>query len=70
MLTFPAVKTVLIVTCVVCSFRQGYKQPKAFIVSQGPLTTTCSDFWKMIYDRKCAAIVMLSHLREGGEVGQ
>ena len=27
---------------------QGYKQQKAFIVAQGPMESTCRDFWKMI----------------------
>ena len=47
---------------------QGYKQQKAFIIAQGPLESTCTDFWKVVYDRKCGAIVMLSQLTEGGEV--
>eukprot|EP00731_Ephydatia_muelleri_P019064 Em0011g1104a len=44
---------------------KGYKQQKAFIIAQGPLKTTCRDFWKMVCDRKCRAIVMLSQLEEG-----
>ena len=47
---------------------QGYKQQKAFIIAQGPMESTCRDFWKMIYDRQCGAIVMLSRLREKGKV--
>ena len=43
---------------------QGYKQQKAFIIAQGPMDTTTRDFWKMVYDRKCGAIVMLSRLNE------
>ena len=43
---------------------QGYKQQKAFIITQGPMDTTTRDFWKMVYDRKCGAIVMLSKLSE------
>ena len=53
-----------------CMFSpQGYKQPKAFIIAQGPMSSTCEDFWKMVYDRKCGAIVMLSNLQENREVG-
>jgi protein tyrosine phosphatase len=48
---------------------QGYKQQKAFIIAQGPLKSTCRDFWKMVSDRKCGAIVMLSQLQEEGKVG-
>eukprot|EP00731_Ephydatia_muelleri_P019083 Em0011g1123a len=47
--------------------KSGYKQQKAFIIAQGPLKSTCRDFWKMVCDRKCGAIVMLSQLEEGGK---
>ena len=47
---------------------QGYKQKKAYIIAQGPLENTCRDFWKMIYERDCCAIVMLSGVAEGGQV--
>ena len=46
---------------------QGYKQHKAFIIAQGPLKSTVRNFWKMIYDRKSAVIVMLSDLVERGK---
>ena len=46
---------------------QGYKQKKAFIIAQGPMETTVRNFWKMIYDRKCAVVVMLSDLVERRE---
>ncbi len=48
--------------------RQGYKQKKAFILTQGPLTNTCRDFWKMVYDRNCGVIVMLTGIFEEEEV--
>ena len=47
---------------------QGYKQQRAFIITQGPMKSTCRDFWKMVCDRKCGVIVMLSDLVEGGQV--
>ena len=28
------------------------------------MDTTTRDFWKMVYDRKCGAVVMLSKLSE------
>ena len=47
---------------------QGYKQQRAFIIAQGPMQSTVRDFWKMVYDRKCGVIVMLSDLVEEGKV--
>ena len=46
---------------------QGYKHQRAFIIAQGPLQSTVRNFWKMIYDRKSAVIVMVSDLIEGGQ---
>ena len=46
---------------------QGYKHKRAFIIAQGPMQNTMRNFWKMIYDRKCAVVVMVSGLVEGGE---
>ena len=48
---------------------QGYKQQKGFIIAQAPMKSTCQDFWKMVYERECGVIVMLSDLVESGEVG-
>ena len=34
------------------------------------MKSTCRDFWKMVYERECGVIVMLSDLVENGEVGK
>ena len=34
------------------------------------MKSTCRDFWKMVYERECRVIVMLSDLVENGEVGR
>ena len=47
---------------------QGYKQYKRFIIAQAPMKNTCQDFWKMVFERECGLIVMLSDLLENGEV--
>ena len=47
---------------------QGYKHHKAYIIAQNPLPLTVRNFWKVICDRKCAVVVMLSQLKENGEV--
>ncbi|XP_064386419.1 uncharacterized protein LOC135334961 isoform X2 [Halichondria panicea] len=48
-------------------FVNGYKHQKAYIIAQNPLNSTVRNFWKMIYDRKCAAVVMLTPLSENGK---
>ena len=47
---------------------QGYKQYKGFIIAQAPMQFTCRDFWKMVYERECGVVVMLSDLVENGKV--
>ena len=51
------------------SFGCSYRQKHAFIIAQAPLEETCRDFWKMVYERECGVIVMLSGLVEEGQVG-
>ncbi|XP_064386156.1 uncharacterized protein LOC135334774 isoform X2 [Halichondria panicea] len=48
-------------------FAHGYKHQKAYIIAQNPLDSTVRNFWKVIYDRKCAAVVMLTPLSENGK---
>ena len=43
---------------------QGYKQKKAYIIAEGPMESTTRNMWKLIYDRKCGVVVMLSDLLE------
>jgi len=50
------------------SFIDGYKQKAAFIATQGPMENTVSDFWRMVWERECRSIVMLTALSESGRV--
>ena len=51
-----------------CTLIQGYKQKKAYIIAEGPMESTTRNMWKLIYDRKCGVVVMLSNLLEDGMV--
>ena len=50
---------------------QGYHKLEAYIATETPLTATVENFWKMVWEQKCATIVMLSqessHEGENGE---
>ena len=44
---------------------QAYKQKKAYIIAE---SSTVRNMWKVICDRKCRAVIMLSDLIENGMV--
>ncbi|XP_028968340.1 tyrosine-protein phosphatase 10D [Galendromus occidentalis] len=44
----------------------GYNSPREFIVTQGPLHSTRDDFWRMVWEQNCRAIVMLTRCVEKG----
>ena len=47
---------------------QGYHCRRAYIATQGPLPDTAEDFWRMVWEQKCATIVMLTKHKEGGRI--
>ncbi|KAF7495092.1 Tyrosine-protein phosphatase 10D [Sarcoptes scabiei] len=44
----------------------GFKSPREFIVTQGPLHSTKDDFWRMAWEQNSRAIVMLTKCNEKG----
>lgn len=42
------------------SFIDGYRQPRAYISTQGPIETTIMDFWRMIWQTSSRVIVMVT----------
>ncbi|XP_041124663.1 receptor-type tyrosine-protein phosphatase epsilon-like isoform X5 [Polyodon spathula] len=46
------------------SFIDGYRQKDYFIATQGPLSQTVDDFWRMVWEWKSHSIVMLTELQE------
>jgi len=47
---------------------QGYDHSRAFLAGPGPMQSTVSDFWTMIWEKKSHTIVMLGQLEEDEEV--
>ncbi|XP_078575223.1 receptor-type tyrosine-protein phosphatase alpha-like [Branchiostoma floridae x Branchiostoma japonicum] len=48
------------------SFIDGYRQKDGFIATQGPLSNTVADFWRMVWHWKSYSVVMLTELEENG----
>ncbi|XP_041938242.1 receptor-type tyrosine-protein phosphatase H isoform X1 [Alosa sapidissima] len=50
------------------NFIPGYRDKKMeYIATQGPLTSTVSDFWRMIWEQKSERIVMVTNCIENGK---
>ncbi|XP_076804882.1 receptor-type tyrosine-protein phosphatase F-like [Clavelina lepadiformis] len=48
------------------SFIPGYRGPKDYIATQGPLESTRSAFWRMVWEQNTRNIVMVTQTIEGG----
>ncbi|XP_072016287.1 uncharacterized protein [Amphiura filiformis] len=47
------------------SYIDGYRQPNAFIATQGPNKETLVDMWRMVWQENSRTIVMATNLKEG-----
>ncbi|KAM4050513.1 receptor-type tyrosine-protein phosphatase alpha-like [Anomaloglossus baeobatrachus] len=50
------------------SYIDGYRAPKVYIATQGPLPETVADFWSMVWQESSSVIVMLTALEEQNKV--
>jgi netrin-G3 ligand len=49
------------------SYVDGYLRCNQFILTQGPMSNTVDDFWRMVWETRVSAIVMLCQLHENGK---
>lgn len=40
-------------------FVDGYTKPREYIVTEWPVKPTCGEFWSLVYDYECSAVVVL-----------
>ena len=50
------------------NFVDGFRQPRAYIATQGPIQGTFASFWRMVWEQNTRVIVMITHLFESGKV--
>lgn len=46
------------------NYCDGYRKHNAYVATQGPLSETCGDFWRMCWELRTATIVMMTKLEE------
>jgi len=46
------------------NFLDGYKHPKAYIATQGPLPNTKGDFWQMVWEQQVYVVFMATRIIE------
>ncbi|XP_073974776.1 tyrosine-protein phosphatase Lar isoform X4 [Rhodnius prolixus] len=46
------------------NYCDGYRKHNAYVATQGPLSDTCSDFWRMVWELRSSTIVMMTKLEE------
>ncbi|XP_070381517.1 receptor-type tyrosine-protein phosphatase kappa-like isoform X9 [Dermacentor albipictus] len=50
-----------------CALLPGYRKPKAYICTQGPVEKTVQDFWRMVWQEEICKFIMAANLVEDGK---
>jgi len=45
---------------------QGFHSRREYIAAQGPLASTADDFWRMVWEQQCPAVINLTRCVEKG----
>ncbi|XP_070381518.1 receptor-type tyrosine-protein phosphatase kappa-like isoform X10 [Dermacentor albipictus] len=49
------------------NYINGYRKPKAYICTQGPVEKTVQDFWRMVWQEEICKFIMAANLVEDGK---
>ncbi|XP_043910010.1 receptor-type tyrosine-protein phosphatase S-like isoform X21 [Protopterus annectens] len=50
------------------NYIDGYRKQNAYIATQGPLSETFGDFWRMVWEQRSATVVMMTKLEEKSRI--
>uniref|UniRef100_A0A3P8WJU1 protein-tyrosine-phosphatase n=1 Tax=Cynoglossus semilaevis TaxID=244447 RepID=A0A3P8WJU1_CYNSE len=50
------------------NYIDGYRKQNAYIATQGPLSETFGDFWRMVWEQRAATVVMMTRLEEKSRI--
>ncbi|KAF7668653.1 hypothetical protein LDENG_00297700 [Lucifuga dentata] len=50
------------------NYIDGFRKQNAYIATQGPLSETFGDFWRMVWEQRAASVVMMTRLEEKSRI--
>jgi len=50
------------------NYVNGYQKPNSYIATQGPMPNTFADFWRMVWEKNCSIVCMITNVLEKGRV--
>lgn len=50
------------------NYVNGYEKSNAYIATQGPMPNTFGDFWRMVWEKNCSIVCMITNVMEKGRI--